>query len=76
MDGVTLLVLGIVLSEAALIGLLVYQSWFFGTQVKALVDRLMSRDIVQFEQAKNPPPPRAQVMRVEPPVEDFDRILG
>ena len=76
MDGLNMLLLGFLLSEAALVGLLVYQSWFYGAQIKALVDRLMARDISQFEQAKNPPPPRQPVMRIEPPTEDFDRILG
>ncbi len=76
MDGISLLLLGFLLTEATLIGLLVYQSWFYGQQVKALVDRLMARDISQFEQAKNPPLPRPVVVRPEPPLEDFDRILG
>ncbi len=58
----------------ALVGLLIYQQWFFSSQIKALVDRLMARSLHEYESAKNPPPPRV-VIKHEPPEEDLGRIL-
>lgn len=62
--------------ELTLLGLLIYTSYFYTTQIKALVDRLMARSIDEFERAKNPPPPRVHVVKPNPPMEDFDRIIG
>lgn len=62
--------LGLVLA-----GLLVYQQHFYSKLLKELVERLMARDLRDYEQAKHPPPPRV-VIKNEPPVEDLNRIMG
>lgn len=61
--------------EALLIGLIVYQQWFHAKQTKDLVDRLMARDLNDYERAKKPTPPRI-VIKKDEPVEDLGRILG
>lgn len=60
--------------EAVLLYMLIKQQAFHVEQTKALVDRLMSRDITEFERAKNPPPPRVVIKRDEP-TEDAARIF-
>lgn len=57
------------------LGLLIYQQWFYTRLVKDLVSRLMARDLRDFETSKNPPAPRV-VQLPQEPVEDFDRIIG
>jgi hypothetical protein len=61
--------------ESLLIWLIIQQQKFHVEQTKALVDRLMSRDITEFKRAENPPPPRVVIKREEP-TEDLGRILG
>lgn len=57
-------------------GLLIYQQRFYSQQIKDLVDRLMSRSIGEFEQAKRAPAPPRVVIKPEEPQENLDRILG
>lgn len=61
--------------QLALMAAIGFQQWFYTKAIKDLIDRLMARDITQYQQAKNPPPPRV-IMKTEPPVEDFGRIMG
>lgn len=63
------------LAMVFLVCLSVYQQRFYSKIIKDLVDRLMARDLREYEQVKNPPPPRI-VVKNEPPVEDLNRILG
>lgn len=75
MDGFTVALTALASVIVLLMGALAYQQWFFSRQIQALVDRLMARSIQEFELAKNPPPPRPRI-KVEPPLEGFDRIIG
>lgn len=59
-----------------LAGLLVYQQYFYAELIKDLTSRLMSRDFRDYEQARNPAPPRVIIKPPEPPMENFDRIVG
>lgn len=63
------------LAFVGVLALLVYQQHFHSKLIKDLVERLMARDLREYEQVKNPPPPRV-IKHVEPPVENLDRILG
>jgi len=44
--------------------------------ITALVERLMAKNLAEYEQAKKPPAPPRVVINNEPPMEDMDRILG
>ncbi len=44
-----------------LIGVIVYQEYFFTKQIQKLVDKLMSRDFTQYQATIAPPPPRVQL---------------
>ena len=59
-----------------LTGLLIYQQQSYSKLLKDLVDRLMARDLRDYEQSKNPPPPRVVIKKDAPPTEDLNRILG
>lgn len=66
------------LSFAACAGLflmLVHQQKHYTGLVRDLTDRLMSRDLRDYNQVKNPPPPRV-IVKNEPPMEDLNRVLG
>jgi hypothetical protein len=58
-----------------LVGIVVYQQFFFTRQNQQLVDKLMSRSFNEYQTAKNPPPPRVQISNEIPedlrPLQEF-----
>ena len=63
---------GIVL--VALVGVIVYQQFFFLKQIQVLVDKLMSRSFQEYTRTKEPLPPRVKV-ESDPP-EDLRVLQG
>jgi hypothetical protein len=57
------------------VGALIHQQDSYVKLIRELTDKLMARDLRDYEQSKNPPPPRV-IKVTEPPLEDFDRITG
>jgi len=46
---------------ALLMGIIVYQQWFFMRQVQELVNKLMSRSFMEYKNTVEPPPPRVKI---------------
>lgn len=53
----------------ALVGLLVFQQVFFMRQVQKMIDKIMSRNFVEYKQMETPPLPRA----AQPPMPFHER---
>lgn len=70
-----IVILFLVGANACAYGLLGYTLWIFMREVQKLVDKLMSRDYHSYAQSQNKPEPRPKIV-VEPPMENFDRIIG
>jgi hypothetical protein len=59
-----------------LIGLLIYQQWFWSRQNQKLIDKLMSRNYGEYVQATKEPelPKRGNI--VPEPLEDLNTLTG
>lgn len=66
----------LIIIPVLLVGVLIFQQVAFSRLIKDLTDRLMARDLRDYEQSKNPPPPRPQIKVPDVPRETFDRIVG
>jgi flagellar basal body-associated protein FliL len=50
--------------------------FLFMKQIQLLVDKNMSKDYHSYAQSSKKPEPRRPAVTIEPPLENFDRIIG
>jgi hypothetical protein len=54
-----------------LVGLIVFQQAFYLRQIQKLIDKLMSRDLTEYQRAVTPTPPREKQPEYQPFAEDL-----